>query len=315
MTYVIGADLGGTKLSAVLRSTAGEVIHRVWENHQTGDYPGILQIVMDVVDQCRTIADSQGVRVAALGLSVAGWFSRDRSELIWGANIAARGARIREDLENILGLPVVIENDGNATALAEQRVGAGRGARVLALFTLGTGSGGGVIVDGHPLTGGSGVGGELGHISIDPSGPHCVCGGVGCVELYTSGRGLVRRYGQLRAAGSSSAPALDRAAGIVAAALDGQPLAAAIVHAAGMALARAIQIIVPVLDPDLILVGGTVGHSAGPLLLPVIRAELARQHPLQAVSPTVPVELAELGPEAGALGAAELAADLLSPRH
>lgn len=312
MSVLIGADLGGTKLSAVVCNRDGEVVHRAWQPHAAGDYGSVLAAIKAVVAGCVDFATSTGRRVDGLGLAIAGWMSRDRTELIWGANIGSRGTRLRSDLESMLGMQVAIENDGNATALAEQRRGAGQGSRSLALLTMGTGMGGGVVLDGQLLVGGTGLAGELGHIQVLDSPIVCICGGVGCAELFTSGQGLVQQYKLTAAAGPPPLSPVTSSAQIVAAATAGDAVALAVVHRAAIAVARTVQILIPTIDPDLVLLGGTVGHATGPLMLPVITAELERQRPLRAFTPAVRVALADLGPEAGALGAAEIIRDQLA---
>lgn len=319
MSLHIGADLGGTKLSAVVRDELGHVVHTKWMAHEVGDYTSVLSAIRVVVDDCLAYADIRAQRIDGLGLAVAGWLSRDRSVLMWGANIATRDVQLRADLQRLLGLPVVIDNDGNTTALAEQRLGAGRGARMLVLLTMGTGMGGGIVMDGRVLLGGNGIGGELGHISVAHPGETCICGGVGCAELYTSGQGLVHRY-QIAVAARRGhrggvAPTLTSSAQIVSAATAGEPLGLSVIHDAGRALAQVVRTVGPVLDPDLILIGGTVGLAAGEMLIPVITAELLRQRPCSAVAPPPHIALAQLGPEAGAIGAALLAKEALDCHH
>lgn len=316
MSLLIGADLGGTKLSAVVCGPDGRVVHRAWQPHAAGDYPSVLGTINDVVAGCLEFAASMGQQVVGVGLSIAGWMSRDRTELLWGANIGSRGATVKADLESMLGLPVAIENDGNATALAEHRRGGGQQVRALALLTLGTGMGGGMVLDGQLVIGGSGLAGELGHVPVLDSNIVCICGGVSCVELFTSGRGLVQQYNLAAAAVSPAVVPLVRSADIVAAATAGEPVAVAVLHRAAMALARIVQMLIPTVDPDLVLIGGTVGHAAGPLLLATLTAEVQRQRPLRAVKPAVRIALADLGPEAAALGAVEIIRDQLNhPIH
>ncbi len=309
MSLLIGADLGGTKLSAVVCNEYGEVVHRAWHPHVAGDYTSVLSTIKEVVAGCVAYADSTDQQVDGLGLAIAGWMSRDRTELLWGANIGSRGAQLKCDLESMLGLPVAIENDGNATALAEQRRGAGRTARSLVLLTMGTGMGGGVVLDGQLLVGGTGLAGELGHLPVVDSPIVCICGGIGCAELFTSGRGLVQQYNLAAAATTQRIPPVTSSAEIVAAATAGETVALAVVHRAAIAVTRTVQILIPTVDPDLVLIGGTVGHATGPLMLPIITAELERKRPLRAFTPPVRVALADLGPEAGASGAAEIIRD------
>jgi glucokinase len=235
----------------------------------------------------------------AVGAAVAGWLTGDRERLIWGANLGARDEPVRAELSRRLGLPVWVDNDGNATARAEYRAGAAGGWKSLVLFTLGTGVGGGIVIGGQPLVGAFGVAGELGHMTVDEGGAVCVCGGRGCLELVASAPGIARAG---RAATSAE---------VVAAARAGDAVAAAALEAAGRALGRAAAQLVPIVDPDMVLLGGSVAHAGSDYLLPAARAVLEDQRPLAAVLRPPPVGLGRLGPEAGALGAADLAREAL----
>ncbi|MCU1488896.1 MAG: hypothetical protein JWM85_301, partial [Acidimicrobiaceae bacterium] len=234
----IGADLGGTKLAAVLLDATGAVVHRIWLEGYAESYDAVVAGLEGAVGECRAVAAVHGAEVEALGLSVAGWLSRDRERLVWGANLGARDQDIGVDLRRRLRIPVVIENDGNATALAEFRA-AGASARCFVLITLGTGVGGGVIVDGRPLVGANGLAAELGHLPVSEPGERCVCGGRGCLELVASGPGIARAGG---------APTSFE---IVDAARGGDPRALAVLSAAGQAIGRAVARLLPVVDPDL----------------------------------------------------------------
>jgi glucokinase len=186
------------------------------------------------------------------------------------------------------------------------------------LITLGTGVGGGIVVSGV-LTGGShGLAGELGHLPVDsagPAGPACCCGGHGCLELYASGPALAARA-RMGAGQPDGAAILSLAGGrpeqitarqVVQAARGGDAWAAGLLARAGRAVAQAVACVMPVLDPDLVVLSGSVATSAGDLILHPARQELARAHTLQAVLSPVPVVLGQTGPGAAALGAAELA--------
>ncbi len=298
---VIGEDLGGSKLSAVLVATDHTVVHRTWVNHQVTSYADVVGMLGAVVDDCKRVARDLGSEVSAVGVAVAGCLSRDRERLLHAANLGCRNRALASDLRRRCGgLPVVIDNDGNAAALAELHVGAAIGSHTLVLITLGTGVGGGIVVDGQPLIGARGLAAELGHLPVTDDGADCWCGGRGCLELVASGPGIARAAGV-----ATSVEAVD-------AARAGQPAALDALRAAGRHVGEALVSIFPVVDPDLVLLGGSVSQAAGQFLLPTVRAVIRKRRVLRVVTAAVPVGLAALGPEAGALGAAELALQLVN---
>ena len=250
-----------------------------------------------------------------MGLSVAGWLSRDRLEVRTAANLGLAATPLAALAEARLNCPVLMENDGNAAAFAEYVRGAGRAAEVLMLITLGTGVGGGIVVSGALAGGSHGLAAEIGHLPIDPAGPDCCCGGRGCLELYASGPGLAAQA-RARAGQPEGAAILSLAGGqpgqitarqVVAAARGGDAWAAGLLARAGRAVARAVACVTPVLDPDLVVLSGSVAMSAGDLILGPARRQLARAPALPAVLSPVPIVLGQTGPGAAALGAAELA--------
>ena len=295
---VVGADIGGTKLCAVLTGADHDVAYRTWVEHGVSSSGELVDCVVAAVEDCRGVAGGVGGEVVAVGVSVAGWLSRDRQELIWGANLGARDQELGAELRRRLALPVAIENDGNASALAEA-LASGTNHCVVVL-TLGTGVGGGVVIDGQPLLGAGGLAGELGHLCVAEGGSPCVCGGQGCLELFASGRAIARAG---HAVTSSE---------VVAAAEAGDPTAQGVLGTAGAAIGRAIALLVPVVDPDLVLLSGRLAQAAAPYLLPAARAALDEARPLRHVSAPPRIELGRLGPEAGAMGAAELALGILA---
>jgi len=302
-TMVVGADIGGTKLCTVLAGDDHHVAHRTWAEHDVGATGEVVGSLVTAVEDCREVASRAGGEVVAVGVSVAGWLSRDREYLVMGANLGARDRDLGGELRHRLGLPVVIENDGNASALAEAR--AANESHCLVVFTLGTGVGGGVVIDGEPLLGAAGLAGELGHLSVAKGGPPCVCGGRGCLELFASSRAIAR-------AGHATT-----SYEVVAAAEAGDATAQQVLRAAGDAIGRAVALLVPVVDPDLVLISGRLADAAARYLLPAARATLDRVRPLRLVTAPPRIDLGRLGPEAAAIGAAELAllipADVASP--
>jgi glucokinase len=290
---VVGADIGGTKLCTVLAGDDRRVTHRTWTEHGVGARGELTDYLVTAVEECREVARRSGGEVVAVGVSVAGWLSADRDRLIVGANLGARDRDLGGELRRRLGLPVVIENDGNTSALAEAR--AAKESRCLVVLTLGTGLGGGVVIDGQLLLGASGLAGELGHLSVGKGGPPCVCGGRGCLEMFASGPAIAR-------AGHA-----ETSAEVVAAAEAGDAAAQRVLRAAGAAIGRAVVLLVPVVDPDLVLVSGRLADAAGRYLLPAARATVNRARPLRDVTAPPRIDLGRVGPEAAAIGAAELA--------
>jgi glucokinase len=290
---VVGADIGGTKLCTVLTGDDHRLAHRTWVEHGVAASGEVVGSLVTAVEECREVAVRSGGEVVAVGVAVAGWLSRDRQHLLIGANLGARDQDLGDELRHRLGLPVAIENDGNASALAEAR--AAKDSHCVVVLTLGTGVGGGIVIDGQLLAGAAGLAGELGHLSVGRGGPPCVCGGRGCLELFASGPAIARA-----AHASTSAE-------VVAAAEAGDATSQRVLRAAGAALGRAVALLVPVVDPDLVLISGRLADAAAGYLLPAAQATLDRARPLRQVTAPPRIDLGRLGPEATAIGAAELA--------
>ena len=265
---VVGADIGGTKICTVLAGDDRRVTYRTWAEHDVGATGELVDHLVTAVEDCREVARGYGGEVVAVGVSVAGWLSPDRERLIVGANLGARDRDLGGELRRRLGLPVVIENDGNTSALAEAR--AAKESRCLVVLTLGTGVGGGVVIDGQPLLG-------------------------GCLELFASGPAIAR-------AGHAAT-----SAEVVDAAEAGDATAQRVLRAAGSAIGRAVVLLVPVVDPDLVIISGRLADAAARYLLPAARATVNRARPLRQVTAPPRIDLGRVGPEAAAIGAAELA--------
>ncbi|HXP55615.1 MAG TPA: ROK family protein [Streptosporangiaceae bacterium] len=300
---LIGLDLGGSTVRVVVTGPGG-VLHRATVRHAARGYPAVLALIDQVVAAARQAVSPRPVRAA--GLAVAGWLSADREQLLAAANLGVAGVPLRRDAEQRLGLPVTVDNDGNAAALAEARAGAGRQARMLVMLTLGTGVGGGIVASGTLLTGAAGLAGELGHLPSVTAGPRCACGGRGCLEVYASGPAVARQAAAAgyRRAGPGKEPLT--AEDVVAAARAGVPEAAGALAAAGEAVGRAVARLLPVLNPDIVLLGGGLAAGATDLVLLPARQALAQAPPLSSVVAAPPIRLATCGADAGALGASYL---------
>lgn len=305
----IGIDLGGTKMLAGVLGADGETL---WEDRESSVGAHEEELVDLVV---REIEEARGARpgVAAAGLGIPARVDHAKGVAISAVNLPLEDLPLRELVGERTGLPVFLDNDANVAALAEQRRGAARGAENVVMLTIGTGIGGGLILGGEIYRGATGAGAELGHTVIEMDGEPCQgsCPSRGCVEAYASGTALARAareaaerepgsaLGELLAAGR---PVDGRA--VTEAARDGDATAVGVFELVGARLGVALAGFANIFEPEAIVVGGGV-IAAGDLLLEPARAEL-RARALRPMDGT-PVLAAELGEDAGMIGAAAMA--------
>ena len=240
----------------------------------------------------------------------------DRSRVMFAPHLAWRDEPLRDGLQARLGVPVIVENDANAAAWAEWRFGAGRGEPRLVCVTLGTGIGGGIVIDGVVQRGRWGMAGEFGHMVVVPDGRRCECGNRGCLEQYASGNVLGREARELaRAESPVTVPLMERVKGdvsalvgplITQAARDGDAVAVELFGDVGRWLGIGLANLAAALDPGLFVIGGGVS-DAGELLLAPARASFRRTLTGRGFRPEPEIVKAALGPEAGLVGAADLA--------
>lgn len=305
---VLGIDIGGTKLAAGIVAPDGQVLSYLRQPTPThADAEALLAAVVTLAER---VCQESVEKPVALGIGCGGPMVFPEGIVSPLHMPAWRAFPLRARLASALGLPAVLDNDAKAFALGEAHFGAGRGAHCLLGMVVSTGVGGGVVVDGRLFNGATGHAGHIGHVIVSVNGPRCFCGAIGCVTAYASGRGLVARaQAALRRGVSSSLASLppDEVSGktIVAAATNGDPLAARLMHEAALALARAIASAATILDADRVVLGGGL-IQAGELLLGPMRHELRQRAPLP-FSHGLDVRTAELGQEAGVIGAAALA--------
>ena len=310
-SLAIGVDIGGTKVAAGVVDTDGAVLERLRRDTPSTSPMATEQTIVEVVEE---LAGRH--HVAAVGIGAAGFVDATRSVVRFSPHLAWREEPLREAVGGRVGLPVVIENDANAGAWAEYRFGAGRGASALVCVTLGTGIGGGLVLDGQLVRGGHGMAGEFGHMTVVPDGRRCECGNRGCWEQYVSGNALAREARELAASGSPVAQALlERAGGdpdavtgqvVTEAAQAGDPAAVEVLADMGRALGAGLASLAAALDPDVMVVGGGVS-AAGDLLLDPARDVFRRSLTGRGYRPESPIAAAALGNEAGFVGAADLA--------
>ncbi|MCL9762350.1 ROK family glucokinase [Frankia sp. AiPa1] len=307
----MGVDVGGTKVAAGVVDGAGTILAAVRRPTPGHSSEEVADTIAAVVAELSAEFD-----VRAVGIGAAGWIDADRSRVIFAPNLAWRDEPLRDRVSDRVGLPVVVENDANATAWAEYRFGAGRGRSDLICLTVGTGIGSGFVLGGELFRGAFGIGAETGHMRLVSGGHLCGCGNHGCWEQYASGRALVRLARQVVADDPSAATAMldacggdsDRLTGpdVTEAARKGDPAALHCLTEVGHWLGEGMASLAAVLDPDRFVIGGGVS-DAGDLLLGPARARFARVLPGRGHRPMAEVVAAELGGQAGLVGAADLA--------
>jgi glucokinase len=311
----IGIDVGGTKILAGLVDAKGCVLHQARRQSARNDPTNVLNTVCEVVEELQRASDDA---VVAVGLGIAGPVDADRSTVFYAPNLGWPQVPVRDLLTDRVGLPVIVENDGNAAAWGEFVAGAGTNVQDLTVITVGTGIGGGIIINGELLRGAHGAAGEIGHMNAVPNGRPCGCGRNGCWEQYASGNALVREARTLAAERRQEAglllslgdgtPEGVQGVHVTAAAREGDPVAMEAFAVVGTWLGRGLADLSSILDPGAFVIGGGVSE-AGDLLLDSARATLAEKLTVGRSRRPIPeVRLATLGNEAGLIGAAALAA-------
>jgi glucokinase len=314
---VIGVDLGGTKLLAGVVDPDLNVHHRVFRHAREGKgTEQLLDALVEAVEEVRTAA---GRELTAVGFGVPSLVDARTGIATTTVHLPLRDVPLRDVMAERLGVPVAVDNDANAALLAEHRHGAARGARTAALLTLGTGIGGGIVVNGELLRGAHGGAGEWGHMVVDVDGPPCTCGNRGCLEMLVSGTALghgARRAAQeLPDSGFGQALRAGREiTGMLATELahDGDPVALDVVTTVGRHLGVGLSNVINILNPEVIVVGGGV-IAAGELLLEPARRVVAER----ALAPSrdqVRIVPTRFGDASGMVGAALLAMDLVDAR-
>lgn len=306
----VGVDIGGTKIAAGVVDARGDVVVRARRDTP----PAAEEIVPLVADTVRGLFADAGVDRLPVGVGAAGIIDRD-GVVRYAPNIRWADYPLGAELAGLLGAPVRVHNDANVAAWAEYRAGAGRAAvSDMVMLTVGTGVGGGVVVEDRLLLGAHGLAAELGHIVVLEGGPLCPCGNHGCLEALASGNAIGRTARDEVATGrvpaesplSRAAPGTVTGKTVTHAAEAGDDFAIGILDRAGFWLGIGIASLVNALDPEVVVVGGGA-MVAGELLLAPARQSFAERLLGRAHRPLPPVEPAHLADDAGLVGAALLA--------
>ncbi len=305
----IGVDVGGTKIAAAVVSPEGKILNEVRYPTQAIPPNRLIDTIARAITEVR-----DGFAVGGACVAVPGFVLSAENKVVFAPNLhEIENIRLDEEIGHRTGLRVTVENDANAAAWGEFRYGAGKDVDHQVFITLGTGVGGGVITHGVLLRGAQGAGGELGHVTIDPTGPRCGCGNHGCLEALASGTAIRRRARDVASQRPDSALgrlAVERQVlgeDVTRLAQEGDEAALQVLHETGVWLGIGLAGFVNIFNPEVVAIGGGAA-KAGELILKSARREVY----LRARSPSrdlAEVKEATLGAKSGVLGAAALARD------
>ncbi|BBI35422.1 ROK family protein [Cohnella abietis] len=306
-----GIDLGGTKLLVVLLNEAGEVLKKSETSTNAQEGPeAVIKRMIELLQNCMEPSYS----LASIGVATAGTLIAEEGIVAQASNLGWINIPLGKQLEQAFGVRVNIENDANAAAYGEWAVGAGKGTKNCVFITVSTGIGAGIVSSGQLIRGRDSSAGELGHITIDWNGPRCLCGNVGCLELYASGTAIARRAQQEAAElPEKAALLLEKAGGnpitsrhVAEAASEGEELSVRVLQEAGQALGAGLISAIHAINPEVIIIGGGAA-SIGPLLLDPMHQVIA-DRAIKSMAAGLRIVTPLLGKEAGAIGAALLVA-------
>ncbi|WP_252438038.1 ROK family protein [Pseudonocardia humida] len=315
MKLTVGVDVGGTSVRAGVVDADGTILDTARTPTPRSD--GALEAAL-----ARVVGElAERYPVGAVGLALAGFITPDRRGVRFAPHLSWRDAPVADRIADLVGLPVVVEHDANAAALAERHFGAAAGAATVVFIAIGTGIGSALLLDGQVYRGAFGVAPELGHLPVVPEGRPCPCGKNGCWERYCSGTALAATAVELLARNGRRSPVLRRLVrsdpGLVtgqrvaAAAREGDTVACEAMDELARWLGTGLALVADVFDPELVVIGGGVSESA-PLFLDEAREHYARMVTGAGRRPLFRIRTAQLGDSAAVVGAARLAREALT---
>ncbi len=311
MSLTIGVDVGGTKIAAGAVDDRGHILEKLRRPTPSASPERTALVIAETVSDLLSRHQAR-----AVGIGAAGFVDETRSAVSFAPNLAWRDEPLRDKIEDLVGLPVVVENDANASAWAEVKFGAAAGQEHVLFIGVGTGIGAGFVLGGQLYRGRWGMAGEPGHFRVAPDGRLCGCGNRGCWEQYASGNALMAEARDIARRSPSAAIRLLQLAGgspegiggheVTLAAREGDPAALRCFGIVGSWLGQGLADLAAILDPACFVIGGGVSDAADLLLAP---ARAAYEKGLAGVRyrPRADIRLAALGPDAGLVGAADLA--------
>ncbi|MDO5022533.1 MAG: ROK family glucokinase [Eubacteriales bacterium] len=314
----IGIDVGGTHMAAGVVDEEGVILAKA----ETPTLPGRPFEVM--IEDMGAIANKalkqSGVSlddVACIGVGIPGIADNEKGDVIFCTNLFWKDEPLRRELQKHINKPIWIENDATVAGFAENAIGVSRGCKSSVFLTIGTGLGGGIVIDGKPWTGAHGVASELGHLTMVIDGEPCTCGKDGCMERYCSATALIR-MGKEMCIAHPDCDVNKRINGklenlnakiIIDSAKDGDSMSLMLFNRYTRYLALALNTIVSFLDPEMIVLGGGVSHAGEFLLNSIV--EKIPQYLMFKTMPFAEVHLATLGNDAGLIGSALLAREMI----
>ncbi|HXP54506.1 MAG TPA: ROK family glucokinase [Streptosporangiaceae bacterium] len=311
MKLTIGVDVGGTKAAAGVVDAEGHLVEKLKRSTPAASPARTAEVIADIVTELASRHP-----VSAVGLGAAGFIDETRSTVLFAPNLAWRNEPLRQSVEDRVGLPVIVENDADSGLWAEAQFGAARGYRDVIMIAVGTGIGAAILINGDLYHGRFGIAGEPGHYRVVPDGRLCGCGNRGCWEQYSSGSALVAEAREFARRSPEGAMRLLQLGGghpegisgpqVTEAAREGDPAALRCFQIVGGWLGQGMADLAAILDPGCFIIGGGVSE-AGELLLDPARAAYERALVGRGYRPLADVRLAELGADAGVVGAADLA--------
>ena len=315
IAHFIGVDIGGTKVAAGLVTACGQITNHIRTPMTPNDAAGALAAVLSAIDSVRSSAESANeVTISGIGICAPGPLDPHRGVIVNPPNLPAwRNFPLTGEISKKYDLPVKLDNDGNAAALAEALWGAGQGFRNVFCATIGTGIGTGIVFDSHIYHGRTGAAAEGGHNTIDYRGPRCGCGKLGCIEAYAAGPAIARRASEKIVKEGRPSAILDLAGGcperissemVGKAYAAGDALAKEVLQETALLLTIWLGNMIDLLEPDVLIIGG----GAGAMLQPFF-GEIRDRLPTWCINShcqDIPLLLAHYGADAGIAGGAAL---------
>ena len=306
---VIGVDLGGTNTRIALVGHDGIVLAKQSEETRASEgHEKLIAKLIGNIERQFASAGSQGRQVVAVGVGAPGVIHEQTGVVVKSPNFPDwNNLPLKKTLEGALKLPVFIENDANAAALGEQWRGAAKDIGSMIFLTLGTGVGGGIVLDGRIWHGADGMAGEIGHMTIVPQGRTCGCGNTGCLEMYASSRGIVMNFMEIASAqfkGGGERPGITSAE-VYQAARTGDPQALYAMQEMGRSLGIGISNLINIFNPEMVVIGGRV-KDAWDLFIDATKVEI-KKRAFQYPAERTKIVPSLLGDDAGMVGAAAVA--------
>lgn len=306
----IGVDIGGTKVSAGVVDSNGNMIS---SDKRSTPISGGVELIATIIDLIKSFQSKY--EIAGIGISIAALISADQGTIVGAPNIANLSKlNFVEELKKSFNLPVVAENDANSAMWAEYKFGSAKNLNPVMFFIIGTGMGGGLVIDGKLFKGANGIGAEFGHMIVQPNGIKCGCGANGCIEQYASGSALMRYAKEEMKADPIKAKELLKysdasgdisGATLTTAAKQGNEIALSAFNKQADWLGSACASYTLLLDPQAIVIGGGV-VEAGELFLNPVRLAMEKYMPFAGSHLLPKIVAAKYGNDAGLIGAADL---------